>query len=92
MSSSTVDYGWSKEAAEEAERVAAITFSRHGNAFLDGAWNGGNGTVCECYAYAWLRCNRVEDTDCYAVLKSAGIIGRAGSLFGEGELGKSYAF
>ncbi|KAL8172393.1 hypothetical protein V2J09_024197 [Rumex salicifolius] len=36
-------------------------------------------------AYAWLRCNRVEDTDCYAVLESAGIIGRAGSLFGEGE-------
>ncbi|XP_042516787.1 tryptophan aminotransferase-related protein 3-like [Macadamia integrifolia] len=33
-------------------------------------------------AYAWLKCEREEDWDCYAVLKNAGIIGRRGSNFG----------
>ncbi|XP_074264428.1 tryptophan aminotransferase-related protein 3-like [Silene latifolia] len=33
-------------------------------------------------AYAWLKCERKEEEDCYAVLKSAGIIGRKGCLFG----------
>ncbi|KAH9624883.1 hypothetical protein KSS87_020283 [Heliosperma pusillum] len=33
-------------------------------------------------AYAWLKCERQEDGDCYTVLKSAGIIGRKGRLFG----------
>ncbi|XP_042493114.1 tryptophan aminotransferase-related protein 3-like [Macadamia integrifolia] len=32
-------------------------------------------------AYAWLKCEREEDIDCFAVLRNAGIIGRAGSLF-----------
>ncbi|KAF6149486.1 hypothetical protein GIB67_011387 [Kingdonia uniflora] len=33
-------------------------------------------------AYAWLKCEREEDKDCHEVLKSAGIIGREGSVFG----------
>ncbi|KAL4313247.1 hypothetical protein GQ457_01G010690 [Hibiscus cannabinus] len=33
-------------------------------------------------AYAWLKCEREEDKDCYAVLKAANIIGRQGNLFG----------
>ena len=33
-------------------------------------------------AYAWLKCERKEDKDCYAVLKAANIIGRRGNLFG----------
>ncbi|XP_010261034.1 PREDICTED: tryptophan aminotransferase-related protein 3-like [Nelumbo nucifera] len=33
-------------------------------------------------AYAWLKCENEEDKDCYAVLKAAGIIGRAGAVFG----------
>ncbi|XP_039003467.1 tryptophan aminotransferase-related protein 4-like [Hibiscus syriacus] len=33
-------------------------------------------------AYAWLKCEREEDKDCYAVLKEANIIGRRGNLFG----------
>lgn len=33
-------------------------------------------------AYAWLKCEREEDKDCYGVLKTAKIIGRAGSVFG----------
>ncbi|XP_011100941.1 tryptophan aminotransferase-related protein 4 [Sesamum indicum] len=32
-------------------------------------------------AYAWLKCERNEDTNCTAVLRAANIIGRAGSLF-----------
>ncbi|KAG9143752.1 hypothetical protein Leryth_011426 [Lithospermum erythrorhizon] len=32
-------------------------------------------------AYAWLKCEREEDTDCYAVLEEANIIGRHGNLF-----------
>lgn len=35
-------------------------------------------------AYAWWKCEREEDKDCYAVLKAAGIIGRDGSLFSAG--------
>ncbi|KAG9456855.1 hypothetical protein H6P81_001363 [Aristolochia fimbriata] len=31
--------------------------------------------------YAWVRCEREEDEDCYAVLRDAGIIGRAGTQF-----------
>ena len=33
-------------------------------------------------AYAWLKCEKEEDKECYNVLKEAGIIGRDGSLFG----------
>ncbi|KAA3458676.1 tryptophan aminotransferase-related protein 3-like [Gossypium australe] len=33
-------------------------------------------------AYAWLKCEREEDKDCYAVLEAANIIGRQGNLFG----------
>ncbi|XWS24915.1 hypothetical protein CRYUN_Cryun27aG0025900 [Craigia yunnanensis] len=33
-------------------------------------------------AYAWLKCEREEDKDCYAVLKAANIIGRQGNVFG----------
>ena len=33
-------------------------------------------------AYAWLKCERDEDKECYRVLKKAGIIGRDGTLFG----------
>ncbi|XP_039063096.1 tryptophan aminotransferase-related protein 4-like [Hibiscus syriacus] len=33
-------------------------------------------------AYAWLKCEREEDKDCYAVLKAANIISRRGNLFG----------
>lgn len=34
-------------------------------------------------AYAWIKCEMEEDDDCYTVLKiRAGIIGRAGSVFG----------
>lgn len=33
-------------------------------------------------AYAWLKCEREEDKDCYAVLKAANIIGRQGNMFG----------
>ncbi|GLT68145.1 hypothetical protein SLA2020_404030 [Shorea laevis] len=32
-------------------------------------------------AYAWLKCEREEDKDCYAVLKAANIIGRGGYMF-----------
>ncbi|XXG56136.1 hypothetical protein AAC387_Pa03g3633 [Persea americana] len=33
-------------------------------------------------AYAWLRCEMEEETDCHAILKAAGIIGRSGTKFG----------
>ncbi|XP_007019615.2 PREDICTED: tryptophan aminotransferase-related protein 4 [Theobroma cacao] len=33
-------------------------------------------------AYAWLKCEREEDKDCYAVLKEAKIIARQGNRFG----------
>lgn len=33
-------------------------------------------------AYAWLKCEMDEDQDCYAVLRAAGIISRAGAKFG----------
>lgn len=33
-------------------------------------------------AYAWMKCEREEDKDCYGVLKAANITGREGSLFG----------
>ena len=33
-------------------------------------------------AYAWLKCEREEDKDCYAVLEAANIIGRQGNIFG----------
>uniref|UniRef100_A0A0D6QV61 Alliinase C-terminal domain-containing protein n=1 Tax=Araucaria cunninghamii TaxID=56994 RepID=A0A0D6QV61_ARACU len=33
-------------------------------------------------AYAWVKCEREEDRDCAAVLKSGGIIGRGGESFG----------
>ena len=36
-------------------------------------------------AYAWLKCEREEDKDCYAVLKAAKILSRRGSLFGAEE-------
>ncbi|VVA37002.1 PREDICTED: tryptophan [Prunus dulcis] len=32
-------------------------------------------------AYAWVKCEREEDTDCYEVLKAANITGRSGSQF-----------
>ncbi|CAI0396336.1 unnamed protein product [Linum tenue] len=32
-------------------------------------------------AYGWLKCEREEESDCYGVLKAAGIIGRGGSVF-----------
>ena len=32
-------------------------------------------------AYAWLKCEREEDTNCTAVLRAANIIGRAGGIF-----------
>lgn len=33
-------------------------------------------------AFAWLKCEREEDSDCYEVLRQFNITGRAGSLFG----------
>ncbi|XVF29857.1 hypothetical protein REPUB_Repub16aG0006600 [Reevesia pubescens] len=33
-------------------------------------------------AYAWVKCEREEDKDCYAVLKAANINGREGNKFG----------
>uniref|UniRef100_F6H6R2 Alliinase C-terminal domain-containing protein n=1 Tax=Vitis vinifera TaxID=29760 RepID=F6H6R2_VITVI len=33
-------------------------------------------------AYAWFKCEREEDKECYTVLKEAGIIGREGNLYG----------
>ncbi|KAK2997687.1 hypothetical protein RJ639_024950, partial [Escallonia herrerae] len=33
-------------------------------------------------AFAWFKCEREEDKDCYTVLRDAGIIGRRGTLFG----------
>ncbi|KAK2970526.1 hypothetical protein RJ640_020510 [Escallonia rubra] len=33
-------------------------------------------------AFAWFKCEREEDKDCYTVLRDAGIIGRKGTLFG----------
>lgn len=33
-------------------------------------------------AYAWLKCERQEDVDCYEVLKVANIIGRKGQSYG----------
>ncbi|KAF5735331.1 putative Alliin lyase precursor [Tripterygium wilfordii] len=33
-------------------------------------------------AYAWLKCEREEDKNCYTVLEAANIIGRAGKAFG----------
>lgn len=35
--------------------------------------------------YAWLKCEREEDKDCYAVLEEANIMGRRGSVFGAEE-------
>ncbi|KAK9134406.1 hypothetical protein Syun_013736 [Stephania yunnanensis] len=35
----------------------------------------------EVTAYAWLKCEREEDHDCYAVLRAARIISRKGSVF-----------
>ncbi|CAK9174144.1 unnamed protein product [Ilex paraguariensis] len=35
-------------------------------------------------AYAWFKCEREENKDCYAVLSAAGITGRDGNLFGAG--------
>ncbi|XVE55105.1 hypothetical protein DITRI_Ditri03aG0134100 [Diplodiscus trichospermus] len=32
-------------------------------------------------AYAWVKCERKEDKDCYAVLQAANITGRRGSIF-----------
>ncbi|KAI4346546.1 hypothetical protein L6164_007435 [Bauhinia variegata] len=32
-------------------------------------------------AYAWLKCEREEDKDCYRILRAANIIGREGSMF-----------
>ena len=36
-------------------------------------------------AYAWIKCEIEEEKDCYAVLRAADIIGRAGSRFGADE-------
>ncbi|KAL1831253.1 hypothetical protein ACET3Z_000904 [Daucus carota] len=33
-------------------------------------------------AYAWLKCEREEDEQCYQVLQAGGILGRDGTLFG----------
>ncbi|KAK6246457.1 hypothetical protein QUC31_001223 [Theobroma cacao] len=33
-------------------------------------------------AYAWLKCEREEEKDCYAVLKAANVIGHEGGVFG----------
>jgi hypothetical protein len=33
-------------------------------------------------AYAWLKCEREEDRDCYSVLEAAGITGRESGMFG----------
>ena len=33
-------------------------------------------------AYAWLKCEREEDRDCYSVLEAAGITSREGGRFG----------
>lgn len=33
-------------------------------------------------AYAWLKCEREENEDCFKVLKSGGILGLEGTLFG----------
>lgn len=33
-------------------------------------------------AYAWLKCEREEDQDCYQVLKEGGVLGRKGPSFG----------
>ncbi|TYI43085.1 hypothetical protein ES332_A01G144500v1 [Gossypium tomentosum] len=33
-------------------------------------------------AYAWVKCEKEEDKDCYTVLKAANIIGRKGNVFG----------
>ena len=35
-------------------------------------------------AYAWLKCEREEDKECYIILKDAGIIGVDGTSFGAG--------
>ncbi|QCD98570.1 U3 small nucleolar RNA-associated protein 4 [Vigna unguiculata] len=32
-------------------------------------------------AYAWLKCEREEDKNCYEILEAAGINGRAGSVY-----------
>lgn len=32
-------------------------------------------------AYAWVKCEREEDTDCSEVLQAANVIGRSGSIF-----------
>jgi len=42
------EISWSREAAEEAEAVAAIECSGHGNAYLDGIVLKGHQQVCEC--------------------------------------------
>lgn len=33
-------------------------------------------------AYAWVKCEREEDSDCYEVLKAADILGRKGQSYG----------
>jgi len=32
-------------------------------------------------AYAWLKCERQQDNNCYEILEAAGINGREGSLY-----------
>lgn len=36
-------------------------------------------------AYAWVKCERPEDTDCYEIFKAAKITGRNGEMFGSDE-------
>lgn len=34
-------------------------------------------------AYAWIKCEKEEDKDCNAVLNTASIVGRGGSIFSD---------
>ncbi|XP_017439181.1 tryptophan aminotransferase-related protein 4 isoform X2 [Vigna angularis] len=57
---------WSREAAEEAEAVAAIECSGHGRAYLDGLVLKGHQQVCECNpCYTGSDCSNLL-SNCYA--------------------------
>ncbi|KAL5560252.1 hypothetical protein UlMin_036463 [Ulmus minor] len=58
---------WSRRAAEEAEKVAAISCSGHGRAYLDGVVLNQSQPVCECNTcYGGPDCSEINQTDCVA--------------------------
>ncbi|XP_049399542.1 tryptophan aminotransferase-related protein 3-like [Solanum stenotomum] len=49
---------WSQRAAQEAEKVASISCSGHGRAYIDGYVNVDGNPICECYScYGGIDCS-----------------------------------